>query len=209
MTPPRTRIKMCGMTRANDIAHAIALGVDAIGLIFYPKSSRYVNLAEAKSLLQTLPAFVNAVAVFVNPEVDFVTQVINELPVQCLQFHGDESPEFCGQFGLPYIKVVSATSLLTITQMVTIHPKASAILLDTPSSTARGGSGVTFDWQIIPKLMARPLILAGGLDSLNVSAAITACAPYAVDVCSGIEVSPGIKDHEKMSQFVTSVREKK
>ena len=209
MTPSRVRIKMCGMTRANDIAHAIALGVDAIGLIFYPKSSRYVNLAAAKSLLQTLPAFVDVVAVFVNPQVNFVTQVIKELPIQCLQFHGDESPEFCGQFGLPYVKAVSATSLQTITQMVTIYPQAAAILLDTPSSTARGGTGVKFDWQIIPKIMARPLILAGGLDSLNVGAAITACAPYAVDVCSGIEVSAGIKDHEKMSQFVTSVGEKK
>lgn len=207
MTAKRTRIKMCGMTRANDIAHAISLGVDAIGLIFYEKSARHVSIEHAKILLQGLPAFVDAVAVFVNSDLPFVTQVIKELPVQLLQFHGDESPAFCEKFGKPYIKAIPATSAEAIIKAAEPYVHAAAILLDTPS-TNRGGTGLAFDWQIVPRQLAKPIILAGGLDAYNVASAITACSPYAVDVCSGIEASAGIKDHDKMNSFVNVLWER-
>ena len=205
MIYPRTRIKMCGMTRINDIAYAISLGVDALGFIFYEKSSRYVSLADAKLLLNDLPAFVQAVAVFVNPDASFVKHVISELPMQCLQFHGEETAAFCEQFGMPYIKAVPAVSADAIILAMNAYPNAGAVLLDTPSTDSRGGSGVVFDWDRVPKEGTRPLILAGGLHPQNVGKAIEMCSPFAVDVCSGIEVSAGIKDHVKMSQFVNSV----
>ena len=194
------------MTRAVDIEHAIFLGVDAIGLIFYPKSARYLTVDQAKPLLKGLPAFVDAVAVFVNPELSFVQQVIAELPIQYIQFHGDETPAFCEQFGRPYIKSVSAISAVAITQAVLHYEHAAAILLDTPSTTTRGGSGMPFDWHVIPRGLTKSIILAGGLDATNVGTAITTCTPYAVDVCSGVEVSAGVKDHDKMSQFVMGVK---
>ncbi len=218
MTIKRTRIKMCGMTRISDITHAISLGVDAIGLIFYEKSSRHVSVEQAKLLLlnhpfpspeRGLPAFVDIVAVFVNPEASFVKQVITELPIQLLQFHGDESPEFCEQFDIPYIKAIPAESPDAIIQAADQYTHAAAILLDTPSATSRGGTGLAFDWQIIPRQLSKPIILAGGLDASNVVSAITACSPYAVDVCSGIEASAGIKDHDKMSAFVNVLQERR
>ena len=190
------------MTQKIDIAHAVSLGVDAIGLIFYQKSVRHLSIKHAKKILQDLPAFVDAVAVFVNPDVSFVRQVMAELPIQCMQFHGDESPTFCEQFGQPYIKAVPATSACAIIKATEQYQHAAAILLETPSTFSRGGTGLPFDWQIIPRQLAKPIILAGGLSALNVPAAIATCSPYAVDVCSGIESSVGIKDHDKMSQFV-------
>lgn len=193
---------MCGMTRSNDIAHAISLGVDAIGLIFYPGSSRAITLDQGKALLKNLPPFVDAVAVLVNPDRTFVQQIIAELPIQLLQFHGDESLTFCQQFNKPYIKAVHPDSSEHIHQCVQDFASASALLLDTPSDRARGGTGLAFDWNIIPKNLTKPYILAGGLDEVNVQDAIKSCHPYAVDLCSGIEASPGIKDHEKMSRFM-------
>lgn len=193
------------MTHARDIAHAISLGVDAIGLIFYNNSARYVSVDQAILLLQDLPPLVSPVAVFVNPDAALVEKVLTVLPIQWLQFHGEESPAFCEQFGKSYIKAVPATSTEAITLAITQHQNAAAILLDTPSTTSRGGSGVPFDWQIIPRQCAKPLMLAGGLDASNVRQAISACSPYAVDVCSGIEATAGVKDHEKMNSFVNTV----
>lgn len=201
MNSSRTRVKMCGMTRAEDVAHAINLGVDAIGLIFYPKSPRHVTLESAKLLLNNLPPFVSAVAVLVNPEVQLVEQILMELPIQLLQFHGDESPEFCNQFGKPFIKAIQPQTAEHIKHEMERYANASALLLDTPSTTRRGGTGLTFDWNIIPRDLPMPYILAGGLNPLNVLDAIKV-NPYAVDVSSGIEVAPGIKDHLKMSQFI-------
>ncbi len=193
------------MTRERDIAHATSLGVDAIGLIFYPKSSRYVSVEQAKILVQNAPVFLNIVAVLVNPAASLVEQIIRELPVQCLQFHGEESPEFCTQFKKPYIKAIQANSRDFITKLSSQHRHASAILLDTPSAAYHGGTGKVFDWEVIPENSKKPLILAGGLDANNVRKAVTGRSVYAVDVCSGIEVSPGIKDHDKMSQFVNAL----
>lgn len=193
---------MCGMTRAEDVAHAINLGVDAIGLIFYPKSPRFITIEKAMVLLKNLPPFVDAVAVLVNPDEAFVQQIIKELPIKLLQFHGDESPEFCKQFNKPFIKASQPKTSGQIEHLIQEYFKASAILLDTPSEISRGGTGVPFDWQIIPQHLSKPIILAGGLNEFNILDAIKASKPYAVDVCSGIEAMPGVKDHVKMSQFI-------
>jgi phosphoribosylanthranilate isomerase len=196
---------MCGMTRAVDIEQAITLGVDAIGLIFYSKSSRFITIEHAKKILLSLPPFVNVVGVFVNPEISVVNHVISELPIHYLQFHGEETPAFCEQFNKPYIKALAAASKETIIKATNIYQSAAAILLDTPSTNNHGGTGVPFDWQIIPEKLMKPMMLAGGLNASNIKAAITVSDLYAVDVCSGIEERPGIKDHKKMRQFVEAV----
>jgi phosphoribosylanthranilate isomerase len=193
---------MCGMTRREDVAHAVHLGVDAIGLIFYPESKRYLSIAQAKNILKDLPPFVDAVAVLVNPENDLVHQIINELPIQLLQFHGEETLAFCEQFNKPFIKAVPADSAAHIRQVAHEFVNAQALLLDTPSEQDKGGSGLTFNWGVIPKNMSKPYLLAGGLNEFNVLEALKVCDPYALDLCSGIETSPGIKDHDKMSRFM-------
>lgn len=200
----RTRVKMCGMTRRDDIEHAIHLGVDAIGLIFYEKSARYVSIKQAKELVDTLPPFVDVIAVFVNPEVEFVTRLLNELPIQMLQFHGDEDLNFCLKFNRPFIKAIHPNNREQIVASTKEFNQAQALLLDTPSAV-RGGSGVAFDWQVIPKSLSMPYILAGGLNEFNIGQAILQNDPYAVDVCSGIEAVPGIKDHVKMSRFMATL----
>lgn len=204
MAAPRIRVKMCGMTREEDIDYAIHLGVDAIGVIFYSKSSRAVNLEQAKILLDNLPPFVQAVAVFVNPEEKLVQRVVDELPIHLLQFHGDESPEFCHQFNIPYIKAISASGAEQIQEASVLYSGASALLLDTPSHLSRGGTGLTFNWNMIPDHLKKPYILAGGLNELNVKAARHR-TPFAVDVCSGIEAMPGVKDHLKMARFIKAI----
>lgn len=193
---------MCGMTRAEDVAYAIDLGVDAIGLIFYSRSSRNVTIEHAKVLLKNLPPFLDTVAVLVNPDRTFVKQIIDELPIRLLQFHGDEPAEFCQQFDKPYIKAIHPQTAEQIRQKMDEYSQGLAILLDTPSDTFRGGSGVTFDWQIIPRDLPMPYILAGGLNEFNIMNAIKVSNPYAIDICSGIESVPGVKDHKKMSQFI-------
>ncbi|KTD23418.1 phosphoribosyl anthranilate isomerase [Legionella lansingensis] len=195
---------MCGMTRKQDIAHAIDLGVDAIGLIFYPQSPRYVSVPQAKLLVQDIPVFVDILAVVVNPESSLVEQIINELPIQGVQFHGQESARFCSQFKIPYVKAISAHSKEAIMELSAEFQEAAAILLDTPSRSY-GGTGSRFDWRIIPQKRVKPIILAGGLNASNVKEAVSICSPFAVDVCSGIEASPGIKDHGKMNDFVNAL----
>lgn len=198
----RVRIKMCGMTRAEDISYAVSLGVDAIGVICYVNSPRFVAVNDAKELLKDLPPFVDAVAVFVNPPVSDVLRVLAELPIASLQFHGEESPDFCEQFGRPYIKALPAVSAEFISKALHTYSTAQAILLDTPSEAVRGGSGKVFDWRLMPMGLPKPLIVAGGLSPENVLDAVSLCEPYAVDVCSGVEASKGIKDKEKMNRFV-------
>jgi phosphoribosylanthranilate isomerase len=193
---------MCGMTRREDIAHAVNLGVHAIGLIFYPKSARFISIEKAKALLKDLPPFVDSVAVLVNPARDWVHKIIEELPIQLLQFHGDESMQFCQQFNKPFIKALHAGSTEQIQQAERDFVSARALLLDTPSETVKGGTGLSFDWNIIPQKGVKPYILAGGLNEYNVREAIQLCHPYAVDLCSSIEAEPGVKDHLKMSRFM-------
>ncbi|MDI1353162.1 MAG: phosphoribosylanthranilate isomerase [bacterium] len=205
MSLPGIKIKMCGMTRSEDVAYAIGLGVHAIGLIFYKKSARSITITKAHQLVKDIPPFISPVAVFVNPESELVQQIINELPIHLLQFHGDETPEFCNQFGLPYIKAIHPETTVDIEEGISKFNTAQALLLDSQSTSSRGGSGLTFDWRIIPKNTQKPLILAGGLNELNIADAINSCRPYAVDVCSGIEMEPGIKDHSKMTHFIKAL----
>lgn len=197
------RIKMCGMMRAEDIQYAGGLGVDAIGLIFYPKSPRYLTVRQAKILLKSKPIFMDVVCVLVNPEVTLVHQLIETLPIQYLQFHGDESPEFCEQFEFPYIKAVPAQSPEMIQAAIQRYSSAQACLLETPTLNVRGGSGQVFDWEVIPERVEKPIILAGGLTPDNVQTAIKNRMISAVDVCSGVEKIPGMKDHHKMKAFVS------
>lgn len=196
------------MTREEDIFYAAELGVDAIGLIFYPESSRHVSIVKAKKLLRELPAFMSAVAVLVNPSSLLVDEIIAELPIVWLQFHGDESAEFCGQFKKPYIKAMQVTTAASIYKTCSDYQNASAILLDSPSETSHGGTGTAFDWGLIPQNLDKPFILSGGLNPGNINTALKRVSPYAVDVCSGIESAPGIKDHEKMRDFVRAIRGK-
>ncbi|RUR09334.1 phosphoribosylanthranilate isomerase [Legionella sp. km772] len=195
---------MCGMTRTEDIQKAIELGVDALGLIFYEKSTRCVSLEQAKILLNNIPPFVDLVGVCVNSEADFIKRLIDELPLHLLQFHGDEDAEFCEQFKKPYIKAIHPKNEEHILGSMQEFQHAQALLLDTPS-VMRGGSGHCFNWEIIPEASPKPFILAGGLNEFNLGEAIKTCSPWAVDVCSGIESLPGIKDHIKMSRFMKTL----
>lgn len=192
------------MTRLEDIEHAIDLGVDAIGLIFYPHSLRCVSIEQAQKLTKNLPPFVELVAVLVNPDEKLVYSVLDALPIQLLQFHGDESAAFCEQFNTPFIKAIAPVNAECIRSQVKQFTNAAAVLFDTPSPT-RGGTGLSFDWKMIPTDLAKPYVLAGGLNDLNIRDALKASNPYAVDVCSGIEVSPGIKDPIKMSRFIKTL----
>ncbi len=196
---------MCGMTRIEDVEHAINLGVDAIGLVFYLKSSRCLSIERASLLLKDIPPFVDVVAVMVNPEREMVQHIIDQLPITLLQFHGDESPEFCQDSGIPYIKAVHPKTSEQIVQFTNQYMQAKSILLDAATETSRGGTGHTFDWNIIPRELSKPYILAGGLNEQNIMDAVKVCRPYAVDVCSGVEISPGIKDHQKMSRFIKAL----
>ena len=207
MPEKRIRMKMCGMTRIEDIAYAASLGVDAVGLIFAEESSRCVSLTQAKKLLSNLPLFVDAVAVLVNPSSLLVDEILSELPIVRLQFHGEESPEFCRQFKRPYIKAIQVSSAASIYENAAKYADASALLLDSPSGTNHGGTGKTFDWGLIPNNLTLPFVLAGGLDSTNLRLAVDKTKPDAVDVCSGIELSAGVKNKELMKQFADVLKE--
>ncbi len=205
MSCSRVRVKICGMTSSKDAVFAAALGVDALGFIFYPRSPRAVSVTVAQSIMVEVPLFVEKVAVFVNPNVKDVVDVIEHLPVDLLQFHGSESATFCEQFSIPYIKAIPAISSDAIVEAQVIYQSARALLLDTPSADKHGGTGFAFDWSVIPKFSEKPIVLAGGLNELNVDLAISTVAPYAVDICSGVELSLGVKDEEKMSRFVSII----
>lgn len=201
----RTRIKFCGFTRVEDAVYAAHLGVDAIGLVFHPKSPRFVSIERAIKIIDALPAFVSVVALFVDAEEQAVAEVLTKLPVDCLQFHGDESPEFCRRFGKRYVKVLRMQENTDVRAYAEQYCDADALLLDAYSPDAHGGTGECFDWQRIPGDFGLPVILAGGLDGQNVSLAVAQAKPYAVDVSSGIESDKGIKNNIKMAAFVKAV----
>lgn len=201
----RTRIKMCGMTRPEDLIAACQLGVDAVGLVFYPPSPRSLTLALAEPLAALTTALTRRVALMVNPDAGFVREVIAATRADMLQFHGDESPEFCQQFGKPYIKALRVKDAGAVVELVSLHRDADLILLDAYVPGIPGGTGHTFDWSLVPAELAGKLMLAGGLKETNVSVAIEQIRPYAVDVSGGIETAPGIKSAQKMALFVQSV----
>jgi phosphoribosylanthranilate isomerase len=201
----RTRVKICGITRAEDAASAVELGCDAIGLVFYEPSPRYVPPARASEIVAKLPPFVTAVGLFVDATPDYVQEVLAHVRLDLLQFHGDEAPEYCRQFGVPYLKAVRVRPETNLLQYAAAYADAKALLLDTYVSGTPGGTGVTFDWALVPNVFPMPIILAGGLDAGNVSEAIRQSRPYAVDVSGGVERQKGIKDADKMAAFMRGV----
>lgn len=207
MTLRRTRIKFCGITRLEDALAATALGVDAIGFVCVPASRRFVAPAEAARIRRRLPPLVSVVLLVSNAEVKTVSEAVSLIRPDVIQFHGHESRAFCEWFGQPYWKAVGVRDAADIRNAALDHPSAQALLLDRHSEEGMGGTGQRFDWAAVPRTVELPLILAGGLLPGNVGQAVRMVAPYAVDVSSGIELSPGRKDPEKMQAFVAAVRQ--
>ena len=202
----RTRVKICGITRQEDASSAIDLGVDSLGFMFHQPSSRYLELDQAVRIRQNLPPFVVATAVFLDESAEWVAQVVQRFRPDCLQFHGSETPEFCGEWGLPFIKAVPMASTGDPRDYAAAYPQAQGFLLDSNAAGLLGGSGDTFDWSKIPAAFDFPLILAGGINAANVAEAIRQVKPWAVDVSSGVEISRGIKDRDLIRQLMTEVR---
>lgn len=201
----RTRIKVCGLTNANDAAYAARLGADAIGLVFYPPSPRHIDISTAQDIVSALPAFVTVVALFVNEQEKTIRQILDKVPIDCLQFHGEEPPSACLIYGKRYIKAVRMRDDTDIDALTEQYQAADALLLDTYDPVQQGGTGGRFDWKLVPKINRLPIILAGGLDANNVGLAIKQTRPYAVDVSSGVEVKKGIKDKTKIAAFIAAV----
>ena len=206
MKQQRTRIKFCGITRLADAAAAIDLGVDAIGLILVPGSPRELNLQQARLIRKSLPPLVTAVVLLRNPVAALVHQVVQELQPDLLQFHGEESAEFCDRFGLRYVKAIAMRDARQpVGELIRPYAGAAALLFDGHQAGALGGQGASFDWNLIRDVSTQPLIVAGGLSADNVGDAIRIAQPFAVDVSSGIESAPGRKDSGKMADFVSAV----
>lgn len=201
-----TRVKICGITRPQDALAAAYAGADAIGLVFYAKSPRNVALAQAAGIVQALPPFVTSVALFVNPTADEVRAVMRQVRPDVLQFHGEEAPEFCRSFGMPYLKAVRVRPETDLLQFAALYADAQGLLLDAWSEAAHGGTGERFDWNLIPADLPKPPILAGGLSPANVRAAVETVRPWAVDVSSGVEISKGIKDAALIAAFMKEVK---
>ncbi len=198
-----TRIKICGITRPEDARHAAALGVDAIGLVFYGPSPRNVDIEQACAVMNILPPFVSSVGLFVNATEDDIQGVLDRVN---LDFHGDESPEFCTRFSRPYIKAIRMREDVDLQVEADKYAQARGLLLDAYHPALPGGTGVSFDWARVPDDLLTPVILAGGLSADNIGEAIRTVQPYAVDVSGGVEAEKGIKDWGKMTDFVAGVR---
>ncbi len=200
-----TRVKFCGFTRTEDVTCAVSLGVDALGFVFYAKSPRAVSCEQASVLCRHVPAFVTRVGLFVNAEADTVQTTFSACGLNLVQYHGDESPEFCDRIGLPYIRAIRMKSDVDVVQEMARFPRASGFLLDAYQAGVPGGTGERFDWGRIP-VTERPVILAGGLTPENATDAITQVEPWALDVSGGIEAAPGQKDPDKMARFMAALQ---
>ncbi len=201
----RTKIKICGITNPKNALDAVDLGVDALGFVFFEESPRYIEPKKARKIINLLPSFVLRVGLFVNASKEEVLSAISDSSVNVLQFHGDEDEQFCNQFNLPYIKAISFQNGVNLLEYCKLFTSSSAILIDTYSENMRGGTGKTFNWDLLPKELPLPLIIAGGLDSGNVSSLINSINPYGVDVSGGVESDKGIKDYTMMKNFVLGV----
>ena len=201
-----TAVKICGITRRADAQEAARLGAHALGFVFYAKSPRNIANERAAEIFKAVPPFVTTVGLFVNPAVREVENVLKEVPLNLLQFHGEEPADFCAQFGVPYIKAVRVKAGLDLLQYAQIYGAARGLLLDAFVDGTHGGTGTAFDWNLIPRGLPLQVILSGGLNPANVAAAICRVAPWAVDVSSGVEASPGIKDPQKVAAFMKEVR---
>jgi len=203
----RTRVKICGFTRIEEAVYAAHQGVDAIGLVFYPPSPRHVEIEQAIRIVNALPAFTSVVALFVNEQEARIREVLARVPIDCLQFHGDEPAKACRIYDKRYIKAVSMREGIDIEALAQHYHDAAGLLLDAFHPDAKGGTGSQFDWTMIPKSCALPIILAGGLDETNAKQAVQAVRPYALDVSSGVEAAKGIKDSLKIAAFIKQVNE--
>ncbi len=201
----RTRVKICGFTRVEDAVAAARLGVDALGLVFYPRSPRHVGIGQASAIVRALPAFVTVVALFVDQPRSFVEEVLQRVAIDTLQFHGHESAAFCRSFGRPYIKAIAMRENVDFAALEQEYHDAAGLLLDAWSPDAKGGTGSRFDWNRMPSESMLPIILAGGLTPDNARQAIVQTRPYALDVSSGVEAGKGIKDAVKMAAFLQEV----
>ena len=200
-----TRVKFCGLRHKDDIADAVALGVDALGFVFYEPSSRSVAPEDAATLTRAVPAFLTRVGLFVNENAETIKRIFEIARLNLIQYHGEESPEFCDSVGLPYIKAFRVQQDMDIRGAIDRYPNASGFLLDAYVKGQPGGTGERFDWGLIPRSYA-PIILAGGLTPDNAKDAIEQVAPWALDVSGGIESKPGRKDPDKMARFMDACR---
>lgn len=201
----RVRVKICGITRQEDALAAIQHGADAIGLVFYKPSPRSIDIATAQQIVAALPPFVTVVGLFVDAPADEIQAVISQLRIDLLQFHGNEASDECNVYAKPYIKAVRMQEGVDLYDIARAHPGAQALLLDAYQPGVAGGTGNTFDWARIPKILPKPVILAGGLTPDNIAQAITQVRPYAVDVSGGVEAAKGIKDVVKIKAFMRGV----
>jgi phosphoribosylanthranilate isomerase len=201
----RTRIKFCGMTRLQDVQAAVDLGVDAIGFVFVPGTPRAIDPIQAARLVRAVPPFIATVGLFLDADRAWIEAVLAAVPLDLIQFHGSESPEACASHGRPWIKALAMGGPLDLKLEISRYAGARGVLLDAHRAGERGGRGAAFDWSRIPPDIARRIVLAGGLGPHNVAAAVRSVRPWAVDVSSGIESAPGIKDRARMEAFVREV----
>jgi len=202
----QTRVKVCGITSVEDAQWLCKTGLDAIGLVFFEKSPRHVTVQQAIDICHAIPPFITIVGLFVNKPVKELETLLAQVPIDLLQFHGAESAQYCEQFSRPYIKAVPMQGLSDFTAYADQYSKAKGFLVDSHAPNSVGGTGKTFDWTQVPHHYPKPIILAGGLRSENIAAAIEITNVYAVDVSSGVESSPGQKDKQKVEQFMQEVK---
>ena len=202
----RTRVKICGITREQDAIEAVRCGADAIGLVFYAASPRCVSISQAQQIVAALPPFVSVVGLFVNATQAEIETILAQVKFDILQFHGDESAAECERIKLPYFKAIRVKPDTNLLQYEVDFSSAKALLLDAYSESAYGGTGHVFDWDLIPRNMTKPVILAGGLTAENVGLAIKKVQPYAVDISGGVELTKGVKDAKKMADFMQAVQ---
>jgi phosphoribosylanthranilate isomerase len=201
------RVKICGITSVDDALIAVESGADAIGLVFYEPSSRFVSIDQASAIAKAVGPFVTVVALFVNETKDVIENILKRVPIHVIQFHGDESAEFCEQFSRPYLKALRMHKDIEVGKVISSFSSASGILLDAYSPGVPGGTGETFDWQRVPKDSSKPIILAGGLTPENVGRAVVETNIYGVDVSGGVERAPGIKDATKIKTFIRAAND--
>jgi len=201
------RVKICGITRLQDLHAACDAGADALGFVFYEKSPRHLAIDSAAMLVRALPPFVQSVGLFVNAEPAFIERVLRAVPLDLLQFHGDETPADCMRYGRPWIKAVRVNRDTDLLECAADFDAARGLLLDAYVAGVPGGTGERFDWSLIPPHLSRPIVLSGGLTPDNVAEAVRRVRPWAVDVSSGVEAAKGIKDAHKIARFIAKAKE--
>lgn len=202
----RIRVKICGITRAEDGTAAAYAGADAVGFVFYARSPRNVNTEQVARIIGELPPFISKVGLFVDAVAEEVRAVLGNVQLDMLQFHGTESPEYCSQFGKPWLKAIRMMPDIDLPNLEKLYAGASGLLLDSYVPGMPGGTGEAFGWDTLKSPLQKPVVLAGGLNPGNVLQAVDKVRPYAVDVSTGVESAPGIKDSRKMNEFINQVR---